>query len=93
MILVDLILDASSRARFTALDVWEGSRERYPVCCVAVFAAGTALGVKNQAIRRGSVELPGGGSFVPCPAHRRQPGYEPWVYPDCGPYDDEDEPS
>jgi hypothetical protein len=30
-----------------------GLQERYPVCCVALFAAGTACGLNHQPLRRG----------------------------------------
>ena len=93
MVIYDLVTDLLSRLRWAAWDVWEGARARYPACCIALFAAGTACGLNRQPLRRGRVHLAGGRTCVLCHAHRRHPGYEPWVYPDWGAYDDEDEPS
>ncbi len=52
-----------------------GLHYRYPLCCVIWYALGVALGVRRQAVRRGSVQLSKGASYVPC-CHWKHPNWQ-----------------
>ena len=67
---------------------WNGVWFGYPLCCVLQYALGAALGVREQAIRRGIVDLgqrPNGEHlrWVPCRFHQlRHPRWRPYAsYP------------
>jgi hypothetical protein len=90
MVIYYLVTDLLSRLRWAAWDVWKGIRERYPACCIGLFAVGTACGVDNHAIRRGAWNSRMGARAAP--PHRLHHGYEASSWDGWDPdevYDDE----